>query len=72
MALRFLTSGESHGPALLVILEGIQDPGNAGAILRTAEAFRATGAVFLKGTANPYNPKAKRRANRNAFHNSAQ
>jgi RNA methyltransferase, TrmH family len=48
------------GQALVVVLDGIQDPGNAGAILRAAEAFGATGAVFLKGTVNPYNPKCLR------------
>jgi RNA methyltransferase, TrmH family len=48
------------GRALVVVLDGIQDPGNAGAILRAAEAFGATGAVFLKGTVNPYNPKCLR------------
>jgi RNA methyltransferase, TrmH family len=46
--------------ALVVVLDGIQDPGNAGAILRAAEAFGATGAVFLKGSVNPYNPKCLR------------
>src|SRR5438045_60663 len=35
--------------ALLVVLDGIQDPGNAGTIVRSAEAFGATGVVFLKG-----------------------
>ena len=49
--------GES---ALVVVLDGVQDPGNAGAILRASEAFGATGAVFLKGTVNPYNPKCVR------------
>lgn len=45
---------------LVVILDGIQDPGNAGAIVRAAEAFGATGAIFLKGTVSPYNPKTLR------------
>lgn len=45
---------------LLVVLDGIQDPGNGGAILRAAEAFGASGAVFLKGSVNPYNPKCLR------------
>ena len=48
------------GQALVVVLDGLQDPGNAGAIVRAAEAFGATGAVFLKGTVNPYNPKCLR------------
>jgi TrmH family RNA methyltransferase len=46
--------------ALVVVLDGVQDPGNAGAIVRVAEAFGASGAVFLKGTVNPYNPKCVR------------
>jgi TrmH family RNA methyltransferase len=47
-------------PSLVVVLDGLQDPGNAGAILRAAEAFGATGVLGLKGTVNPYNPKAVR------------
>jgi TrmH family RNA methyltransferase len=49
-----------RGKALLAVLDGIQDPGNAGAILRAAEAFGATGAAFLKGSVSPYNPKCMR------------
>ena len=45
---------------LIVVLDGIQDPGNAGAIVRAAEAFGASGMVFLKGAVSPYNPKAVR------------
>jgi TrmH family RNA methyltransferase len=46
--------------AMVVVLDGVQDPGNAGTIVRTAEAFGATGAIFLKGTASPHNPKTLR------------
>jgi len=49
-----------RGQSLVVVLDGIQDPGNAGAILRAAEAFGASGILCLKGTVNPYNPKAVR------------
>jgi TrmH family RNA methyltransferase len=49
-----------RGAALVVVLDGLQDPGNAGAIVRAAEAFGATGAIFLKGTVSPYNPKTLR------------
>ena len=49
-----------RGSPLVVVLDGIQDPGNAGAIVRAAEAFGATGVVFLKGTVNPWNPKTMR------------
>ncbi|HYO82362.1 MAG TPA: RNA methyltransferase [Bryobacteraceae bacterium] len=49
-----------QGECLAVVLDGIQDPGNCGAIVRAAEAFGATGAVLLKGTVSPYNPKALR------------
>lgn len=51
----------------LLVLDGIQDPGNAGAILRAAEAFLATGVVLLKGCVNPYNPKALRASAGSAF-----
>ena len=48
------------GNPLVIALDGIQDPGNAGAIVRSAEAFGATGVVFLKGTVSPWNPKTLR------------
>jgi len=47
-------------PALVVVLDGLQDPGNAGTIVRAAEAFGATGVLFLKGSVNPHNPKTLR------------
>jgi len=49
-----------RGRSMVVILDGIQDPGNAGTIVRTAEAFGASGCLFVKGTVNPFNPKALR------------
>jgi TrmH family RNA methyltransferase len=51
-------------PSLLVVLSGIQDPGNLGTILRSAEAFGATGVICLtgplSGTVSRWNPKAMR------------
>ena len=54
-------------PALLVVLAGVQDPGNAGTILRTGEAFGATGALLLQGTVRPENPKLLRASAGSAF-----
>jgi RNA methyltransferase, TrmH family len=48
--------------ALVVVLDGLQDPGNAGTIVRAGEAFGATGVLFLKGSVNPHNPKTLRAA----------
>ena len=48
------------GAELVIILAGIQDPGNLGTILRSAEAFGADGVVSLPGTVSAWNPKAVR------------
>jgi TrmH family RNA methyltransferase len=45
---------------LLIVLAAVQDPGNVGTILRSAEAFGATGAVATRGTGDPWSPKALR------------
>jgi TrmH family RNA methyltransferase len=45
------------GRALVVVLDAMQDPGNAGAIVRSAEAFAATGVVLLKGSVRISNGK---------------
>jgi RNA methyltransferase, TrmH family len=44
-------------PTLLIVLDGLQDPGNAGTIVRSAEAFGATGVVFLTGCVRVANGK---------------
>jgi len=60
--------GGRHGTApLVVVLAGLQDPGNLGAILRSAEAFGAHGVLSLPGTVSAWNPKAVRASAGSAF-----
>ena len=67
-----LKRGAHRGAALLLVLAGVQDPGNVGTILRTASAFGATGAVTTasgqSGTASPFSPKALRASAGAALH----
>jgi TrmH family RNA methyltransferase len=49
-------------PGLALVLEGVQDPGNLGTIVRCAEAFEAAGVLALEGCADPWGPKAARAA----------
>jgi len=44
----------------LIILDGVQDPGNVGTIVRTAEAFGFQGIIITPGTASPFSDKAVR------------
>ncbi|MBS1993617.1 MAG: RNA methyltransferase [Cyanobacteria bacterium SZAS LIN-3] len=55
-------AGSTPGPRRLVILEGVQDPGNLGSIMRSALAFDACGLILSRGTVDPYNPKVVRSA----------
>lgn len=52
---------------LLVILHGLNNPVNVGAILRTAEAAGATGVITTANTADPFSPKSLRGAMGSAF-----
>src|SRR5436305_8848273 len=47
---------------LLVVMHGINNPVNVGAIMRTAEAAGVTGIIATGGTADPFSPKALRGA----------
>lgn len=47
-------------PALILIACGLQDPGNLGTLIRSSEAFGATGVITTRGTASAWNQKAIR------------
>jgi RNA methyltransferase, TrmH family len=50
----------AKAPALVVVAAGVQDPGNFGTLVRSAEAFGGTAVIGIEGTVNPWNPKAVR------------
>src|ERR1700723_4263539 len=53
-------SGSGTSAPLVLVIAGVQDPGNVGTIVGSAEAFGATGVVAGRGTADPWSPKALR------------
>jgi TrmH family RNA methyltransferase len=55
-----LFDARRNSAPLVIVLAGLQDPGNLGTILRSAEAFGATGVVSLPGTVSAWNTKAVR------------
>jgi TrmH family RNA methyltransferase len=55
------------GPALLLALCGLQDPGNVGTLLRAARAFGATACLVTAGSADPFGPKVVRASAGAAF-----
>jgi RNA methyltransferase, TrmH family len=63
----FRTPAPHATAPLILVLAGLQDPGNVGTLLRSAEAFAASGVLLLPGTASPWNPKALRASAGSAF-----
>lgn len=57
---RSLQTLEIRSSCRLLVLDGVQDPGNVGTIVRTAAALGATGTVALPGTVDLWNPKVIR------------
>lgn len=51
-----------------IILDGVQDPGNAGTIVRTADAAGFDGVFFGSGSVDPYNDKVVRSMQGSQFH----
>jgi len=65
--LEHVLDDNSHHRPLVVVLDGVQDPGNLGTIVRTAEAAGAGGVIALPGCADPFAPKTLRAAMGSAF-----
>ena len=57
---RSLDTLDVTGVCRLIVLDGVQDPGNAGTIVRTAAALGATATIALPGTVDLWNPKVIR------------
>ena len=55
-------------PRLVAICADMRDPGNAGSVLRCADAAGAEGVVLLGESVDPYNPKAVRASAGSLFH----
>ena len=58
----------SAEPRLVVVLANVRDPGNAGTILRTADAAGAGGVIFAAASVDPYNSKCVRSSAGSLFH----
>ncbi|WP_251671127.1 MULTISPECIES: RNA methyltransferase [unclassified Sporosarcina] len=52
----------------LLLIDAVQDPGNIGTMIRTADAAGLDGVILGKGCADPYNPKTVRSAQGSHFH----
>ena len=62
------TPPESYPQGLIVALDRVQDPGNLGTILRTADAMGAAGLLLGGGCADPFGPKVLRSTMGSVYH----
>lgn len=60
-------AASTQPPQLILVLDGVQDPGNVGAVVRTAEACGATAVIAAGGSADPFGWKALRGSMGSAF-----
>jgi len=58
----------ARGPRLLAILHEVRDPGNAGTIIRAADAAGADGVILTGASVDAYNPKVVRSTTGSIFH----
>lgn len=65
---RFLDAALPASPRLLAICVEIRDPGNAGTVIRCADAAGADGVVLAGDSVDPYNPKTVRASVGSLFH----
>jgi len=68
LTLADLTSGEVSEPRILVVGVDVRDPGNAGTLIRSAEAAGAHGVIFCRGSVDVTNPKTVRASAGALFH----
>jgi TrmH family RNA methyltransferase len=63
-----LVTAVAPAAALVPLLAAVRDPGNAGTVLRAADAAGADAVVFADATVDPYNPKCVRASAGSLFH----
>lgn len=68
VASRWAPSTPQARGEVLILLDRVQDPGNVGTIIRTADAAGAHGVILSRGTADPFSPKALRSTMGSIFH----
>lgn len=65
---RCAAAGVLADASMVLVADRISDPGNAGTILRSAEAAGADAVVFTPGSVDPFNPKVVRASAGSIFH----